>query len=33
LKQQQEGIRHLIDIIKEDLADLRLIETEMGTTA
>ncbi|ELT87031.1 hypothetical protein CAPTEDRAFT_154507 [Capitella teleta] len=33
LKQQQQGIRHLIDIIKEDLDDLKLIEGEMGCTA
>lgn len=26
LKQQQEGLQHLIDIIKEDATDLQLIE-------
>lgn len=32
LKQQQEGIQHLIDIIKEDAADLQLIEQGIAKT-
>lgn len=32
LKQQQEGLQHLISIIKEDAADLQLIEQGMAKT-
>jgi len=30
LKQQQDGITHLISIIKEDLDDLKLVEQGLG---
>lgn len=32
LKQQQQGLQHLIGIIKDDLEDLRLIEQEMSSS-
>ncbi|KAK3099683.1 hypothetical protein FSP39_007976 [Pinctada imbricata] len=31
LKQQQEGLKHLVDIIKEDSHDLQLIEENLGS--
>ena len=33
LKQQQEGLQHLISIIKEDVDDLKLIEQGLCDTA
>ena len=30
LKQQQEGLSHLISIIKDDLEDIKLIEHELN---
>ena len=32
LKQQQEGLQHLINIIKEDATDLQLIEQGIAKT-
>jgi len=33
LKQQQEGLTHLIDIVKEDIQDLNVIEQGLVDTS